>query len=269
MFDIFSMPFFLRVIAVLFATGLSFPVLGTFILHLELVPVRFAVMHAALLGTAVALIFNLNGMVLAMLASIIAGVGIARISWRGKVSAGGSLGLIMTVCMGLAFIIFYKGNVHANEAFSIFWGNILTLGSSDTNIAILVSAIILLFLFAAYKEIHIVLYDRNLAQVSGIPTSLIYGGILLVVCLGIAVAMRVTGALLIDAVTILPAFAARRLGKSFKALILWGAFFGVIMNLGGFVLSLVLDLPVSSAIVLVGILIILIVYCSEFVKRNV
>ena len=198
--------------------------------------------------------------------SIIAGLGIARISWKGKVSAGGSLGLIMTVCMGLAFIIFYKGNVHANEAFSIFWGNILTLNISDTRISVIVSALILLFLFISYKEIHIVLYDRNLAQITGVPSGFVYAGIMLVVCLGIAVAMRVTGALLIDAVTILPAFAARRVGKTFKTLIFWGAVFGVIMNLGGFALSLVLDLPVSSGIVLVGVVVILIVYCIEFLS---
>jgi zinc transport system permease protein len=75
---------------------------------------------------------------------------------------------------------------------------------------------------------------------------------MLSVCLGIAAAMRVTGALLVDAVTILPALAARQLGKNFRALILWGAFFGLLMNMGGFGLSFLLDLPVSPAIIVSG-----------------
>jgi zinc transport system permease protein len=252
MAELFTMAFFSRSLIALIATGAAFPSLGIFILHLELIPARFAVMHAALLGAAVALILGINTTAAAMLASIVAGAAIAVISWRGRFSAGGSLGLIMTVCMGVAFIIFYKGNVHAIEAFNLFWGNILTITDGDVRMAVISSAVILLFLALAYKEIHIVLYDRELAWSVGVPARLIYGGIILSVCLGIAVAIRITGALLVDAATLLPALAARRVGKTFKALIVLGAVFGIGMNLAGFALSFALDLPVSSAIIITG-----------------
>ncbi|GHV30332.1 cation ABC transporter permease [Spirochaetia bacterium] len=250
--ELLAMPFFSRALIALCATGIAFPILGIFILNLELIPARFAVMHAALLGGAIALILGVNVSAAAMLTSVLVGIAIAVISWRGKVSAGGSLGLLMTVCMGVAFIIFYKGNVHAIEAFNLFWGNILTLTDTDTKVTVFTAAAILLFLCTAYKEIHIVLYDRELAWSVGVPAKLVYGGIMLSVCLGIAVAMRVTGALLVDAVTILPALAARRIGKSFKALIILGALFGAGMNLSGFAVSFVFDIPVSSAIIIIG-----------------
>ena len=252
MADLFAMPFFFRGLAALVATGAAFPSLGIFILNLELIPARFAVMHAALLGAALALILGINTTAAAMLASILAGAAIAVISWRGRVSAGGSLGLIMTVCMGAAFIVFYKGNVHAIEAFNLFWGNILTITGADARITVMTAAAILLFLTVARKEIHIVLYDRELAWSVGVSAKLVYGGIILSVCLGIAVAIRVTGALLVDAATILPALAARRLGKTFRALIVLSAVFGIGMNLSGFALSFALDLPVSSAIIITG-----------------
>jgi zinc transport system permease protein len=252
MAELLTMAFFSRSLTALIATGAAFPALGIFILNLELIPARFAVMHAALLGAAVALILGINTTAAAMLASIVAGAAIAVISWRGRFSAGGSLGLIMTVCMGVAFIIFYKGNVHAIEAFNLFWGNILTITDGDVRLAVTTSAVILLFLAFAYKEIHIVLYDRELAWSVGVSAKLIYGGIILSVCLGIAVAIRITGALLVDAATLLPALAARRVGKTFKALIFLGAVFGIGMNLAGFALSFALDLPVSSAIIITG-----------------
>jgi zinc transport system permease protein len=250
--SLFSMPFFGRALIALTVTGLSFPLLGTFILNLELIPARFAVMHAGLLGAALALMFGVDATLMAMAAGVLAGIGIALISWQGKVSAGGSLGLIMTVSMGLAFIIFYKSNVQAIAAFNIFWGSILTLNKIDTRLAIFTSAGIMLFLFGAYKEIQIVLYDRELARAAGVPAKIVYGGIMLSVCLGIAVAMRITGALLVDAVTLLPALAARGLGKSFKGLIILGAIFGLAMNLAGFAASFVFDIPVSSAIIIIG-----------------
>ncbi|MDR0710666.1 MAG: metal ABC transporter permease [Spirochaetaceae bacterium] len=254
MAELFTMPFFTRSLVVLIAAGISFPVLGTFVLNLELIAARFAVMHAALLGAAIGLLLGVHLSVMAMGAAVLAGIGIALISYRGKVSAGGSLGLIMTVCMGLAFIVFYKSNVQAVTAFSLFWGNILSLTGADVRSGLAVAAGILVFLFACYKEIHIVLYDRELAWAVGVRAKLVYGGIILSVCLGIAVAMRITGALLVDAVTLLPALAARSIGRSFRALILLGMLFGLAMNISGFALSFALDLPVSSGIAVVGAL---------------
>ncbi|MDR2375394.1 MAG: metal ABC transporter permease [Treponema sp.] len=252
MTELFAMPFFARSLLVLAASGVAFPILGTFILNLELIAARFAVMHAALLGGALGLLVGLNISLMSIAAAILAGIGIALISYRGKVSAGGSLGLIMTVCMGLAFIIFYKSNVQAVTAFSLFWGNILSLTDSDVRLAFAIAAGIFILLIACYKEIHIVLFDRELAWAVGVRAKLVYAFIMLSVCLGVAVAMRVTGALLVDAVTLLPALAARRLGRSFKALILLGSAFGLTMNMSGFALSFALDLPVSSGIIVTG-----------------
>lgn len=252
--ELFLLPFFVRATAALFATGLAFPALGTFILHLELIPARFAVMHASLLGAAAALVFGLNPSPAAMIAAVLAGAAIAVISWRGKVSAGGSLGLIMTLAMGLAFIIFYKGKIHAIEAFNLFWGNVLALTPGDLRLTLVGSAAILAFILLAYKEIHIVLYDRELAWATGVSAKAVYGGIMLLVCIGIAVATRITGALMVDAATILPALAARARARSFRGLLLWGAFFGLAMNAAGFALAFLWDLPVSPAIIVVGAL---------------
>ncbi|MDR3355875.1 MAG: metal ABC transporter permease [Spirochaetaceae bacterium] len=266
--ELFSMPFFARSFLVLAASGLTFPVLGTFILNLELIAARFAVMHAALLGGALGLLLGLDISMMSMAAAVLSGIGIAVVSYRGRVSAGGSLGLLMTVCMGLAFIIFYKSNVQAVSAFSLFWGNVLSLTESDVRLALVVAGGISFFLVSCYKEIHIVLFDRELAWAVGVRAKPVYALVMLSVCVGVAAAMRVTGALLVDAVTLLPALAARRMGRSFRALILLGAVFGLGMNMAGFTLSFVLDLPVSSSIVVVGGLTILAIQGMDFLKRK-
>jgi zinc transport system permease protein len=252
MFSLFSLPFFYRALIALVASGAAFPVLGTFILNLEMIPARFAVMHAAFLGAAAGMLVDADPMASALVASVLAGIAIAVLSSRGRVSAGGSLGLIMTLSMGLAYIILHKGNVRALEAFNLFWGSILALTAGDTLLTVCIAGAILLFLALAYKEIQIVLYDRELAWAVGVPAKLIHAGIILSVCLGIAVALRVTGALLIDALTILPALAAREAGKNFKGLVLWGVAFGLAMNMGGFAAAFFFDLPAGPAIILVG-----------------
>ncbi|MFA6506482.1 MAG: metal ABC transporter permease [Treponemataceae bacterium] len=250
--DILAVPAFVRALAALTASGLAFPALGTFILCLELIPARFAVMHVSLLGAAVGLMVGVDPMLAAVTGAVASGFLIARASEQSSVSAGGPLGLVMTLSLGLAFIIFYKADIHAIEAFNLFWGNVLALTETEAILTIIAAAILIIAVAVFFKEIRAVLYDRELARASGLPARAIYYGIILAVCLGIGLAMRLTGALMVDASTILPALAARNMKRSLGGTLLWGAAFGLVMNLGGFALSLALDLPVSPAVIVIG-----------------
>jgi len=73
------------------------------------------------------------------------------------------------------------------------------------------------------------------------------------------------GALLIDAFVLLPAIAATLISRSLKQLFLFSSLFGVISGMSGLYIAFLLDIPTSSAIILVGSLIIAI--CILFGRR--
>jgi zinc transport system permease protein len=252
MTEILAVPAFARALAALTASGLAFPALGTFILCLELVSARFAVMHVSLLGAAVGLMLGADPLLSAVAGALVSGIFIARASESSGVSAAGPLGLVMTLSLGLAFIIFYKADIHAIEAFNLFWGNVLALTETEVLLTAAGAVVLILGTAVFFKEIRAVLYDRELARAAGLPARAVYYGLVIAVCLGVGLAMRLTGALMADAATILPALAARNLRRGLRGTLLWGAFFGVAMNWGGFALSLALDLPVSPAVIVVG-----------------
>ncbi len=247
---------FRRALVALAATGLAFPALGTYILALELVPARFAVMHASLLGAALGLLLGLPPLAPALAGAVVAGLGVARLSERSAASAGGPLGLVMSLSLGLAFILFHKADVNSVEAFNLFWGSVLALSSLDLLLTVGGAALVLALGLVFRREIRAVLYDRVLAAAQGIPARAVYYALVTLVCLGIGLAMKVTGALLVDAATILPALAARSLRRGYRGTLVWGAIFGLAMNFGGFALALLLDLPTSPAIIVVGALIV-------------
>lgn len=257
---------FRRALIALAATGTAFPALGTYILALELVPARFAVMHASLLGAAIGLFLGISPLASALVASVLAGAGIARLSERSAASAGGSLGLVMTLSLGLAFILFYKSDVNAVEAFNLFWGSVLALSENDLILTVGGAIAVILLTVVFLREIRAVLYDRVLAAAQGIPARAVYFGIIILVCLGIGLTMKVTGALMIDAVTILPALAARSMRRGFRGTLIWGSVFGIAMNYGGFALAMVLDLPTSPAIIVVGALF---VFAGKLAERRI
>ena len=167
------------------------------------------------------------------------------------------MALLMTASLGLVFILFYKTNIQAIQAFNLFWGNVLSLEKSDLFLVIVVSALILYGTLRFLRPISAVLFDRETAFAFGLPATVVYTGILVMVCAGIGIGIRITGALMVDAVTLLPALAAQSLKKNFRPTMLLASVFGVCVNLAGFALAVILDLPTSPAIIVVGTLVVL------------
>jgi zinc transport system permease protein len=271
MMELLHIPAFGRAIIALFASGLAFPLLGIYIFSLELIPARFGVMHLSLLGATVGLILGVDPVLFAMLFSIAAGFAISGLSMRRSGgpsggTSGGAMALLMTASLGIVFILFYKTNVHAIEAFNLFWGNVLALDRTEVVLVVIISALILAGTARFLRPISAVLFDRETAFAFGFPSTAVYTAILVVVCAGIGLGMRITGALMVDAVTLLPALAAQSLGLNFKPTMLLASLFGVSINLAGFALAVIFDLPTSPAIIVVGTTCVL--ACRLAARRN-
>jgi zinc transport system permease protein len=251
-------------IAIIFA-GISFPVIGVFILSLNLVPLRFAMMHVALLGGAVGLFLKIDPLLMGLLFCALSSLILGPVSEKMNLGLGATSGFFMTLTLALAFILFYKGNIHVLEAFNILWGNILSLTGWDLVLVITISLFILGVLFLFFKEIQAILYDRELAFSVGIPERRFYYLIVFILGLSIAASMRMIGALLIDAFVLLPATAALIVSRSLKQTFFLSALFGLVSGFAGLYLSFVFDIPTSSAIILVASLV---VACCGLLKRK-
>jgi zinc transport system permease protein len=260
-----SYPFMQNALLATVFAGIAFPLMGVFILSLNLIPLRFAMMHMALLGGAVGLFLKVDPMFLGLLFCGISSLALGPLSEKMKVGLGTISGYFMTLTLALAFILFYKANIHVLEAFSILWGNILSLTSWDIFFVIALSTIILILVFLFFKEIQAILYDREIALAVGLPEKLFYYLIVFILGLSIAVSMRMIGALLIDAFVLLPAIAATLISRSLKQLFFFSSLFGLVSGILGLYLSFMLDVPSSSMIILVASAIILI--CMFFRRR--
>jgi zinc transport system permease protein len=82
----------------------------------------------------------------------------------------------------------------------------------------------------------------------------------MLIAVSIGSSIRVTGALLVDSITLLPALGARNLAASLKSMIRWSVILGLFGNVIGFVIALQLDLPPGPVLVLVAGTITLLTY---------
>jgi zinc transport system permease protein len=254
--EILSFPFMQHALVAILFAGIAFPMIGVFILSLNLIPLRFAMMHVALLGGAIGLFLKVDPLLLGLLFCILSSMAVGPISEKMKLGVGILSGYFMTLTLALAFILIYKADIHILEAFNILWGNILSLTILDLIIVGLISLMILTMVFLFFKEIQAILYDREIAMAVGLPEKSFYYLIIFMLGLTIAVSMRMIGALLIDAFVLLPAMAATLISRSLKQTFFFSSLFGLLSGMAGLILSFFFDIPTSSTIILVASLII-------------
>ncbi|MFI6502906.1 metal ABC transporter permease [Nonomuraea typhae] len=249
--QILALPSVQLAFAALLLGSIGLPVVGVFIVGLDIMPVRFAMMHVALLGIAIGLLTGLDPLLCALVLCGVTGGALTPLA-RSSTGLSGAMGLLMTLAIAAALLVLSISGVNANGAFELLWGSILATRPWDVAALGALAVIVPLLYFWRRRDLALLLHDRELALCSGVPVERLTLVLLVVIALAIASAIRLTGALLVDALTLLPALAARRIGRSLPSMIAWSVVFGLLFNLGGFVLALLFDLPPGPTLVLVG-----------------
>lgn len=257
--DLLSLPAVQRSGIALAVAAIGMPIVGVFIIGLDIIAVRFAIMHVALLGIAVGLLLGVDPMLCGLAACALAGAGTAPLASR-RSGLSGAMGLLMTFAIAGALLVLSVSGVNASGAFELLWGSILATRTVDL-LVLAVLAVVIHALFWRYRrQLALLLFDRELALCSGVRVGTLTIALLVVVAVSIGASIRLTGALLVDAVTILPALAARNLGRSLTSMAVWAVAFGVVGNVTGFLVALVLDQPPGPILVLVAGVLTLLTY---------
>jgi len=249
--DLLSIPAVQRSALVLALAAVSMPVIGVLIVGLDIITARFAVMHVALLGIAIGLWIGVEPYALSLVLCAVTGGLLALLSGRPGGLAG-PMGFLMTVSIAAALLILSVSGVNANGAFELLWGSILATRPSDVWLFVGLGVAVLGTFLALRTRIRLLLFDRELALCSGIAVMGLTAVLLILVSVSIGASIKLTGALLVDAITLLPALAARNVAQSFGAMVVWAIAFGAVGNVSGFLVALWLDQPPGPMLVLVA-----------------
>lgn len=246
--ELLQLPAVHRSAIALLVASVGLPVVGVLMIGLEIIPARFAMMHTALLGVALGLVWGIDPLVSALVVSVVAMMAMAPLASRpGGLS--GPMGLLMTLAIAAALLVLSISGVNATGAFELLWGSILATRPIDVWLLAGVAVAVLTLAGATHRSIGLLLFDREMALCTGIRVGALTTTCLAVTAVAVASSIRLTGALLVDAVTLLPAIAARNLARSFISMAAWAICIGVVGNGGGFLIALWLDQPPGPVLV--------------------
>ena len=228
--------------------------LGSFVVWRRMAYFGDATSHAAILGVALALAFDLPVGLGTLAIALLMAVTVATLAARGW-AMDTTLGVLAhsALAFGLVAVSFVPDA--RTDLSAWLFGDILAVSKSDLAFiwggAVLVVALILW----RWSALLTATLNEDLAAASGLNPDRERLVLTLALAVTVAVAIKVVGALLIAAMLIIPAAAARGLARSPEAMAALSSLIGAGAVLGGLQMSLQLDTPAGPSIITVAALI--------------
>jgi manganese/iron transport system permease protein len=256
----FSYPFMVRALWAAMIVGIVCPILGTYVVLRGMAFFGDALAHIILPGVVVAFLVGWPLGVGALIVGVLAALLIGMISKRREIREDAAIGVVFAGAFALGIALLSLQRSYAVELSHILFGNLLGVSTADLWLAGILGGVVLLTIFAFYKEFLVLSFDPILAKTLRLPVDLLQNLLLILLAIVIVVSIQAVGVALVLAMLVTPASAAYLLSRRLPSMMLMAAFLGSISALFGLYLSFYLNLPSGPAIVLVETMIFILVF---------
>ncbi|MEE8248914.1 MAG: metal ABC transporter permease [Gammaproteobacteria bacterium] len=167
---------------------------------------------------------------------------------RTKMSSDTLIGVFLSISLaiGATALLWVSARVNTHILDTIMFGSILTVNDTDMNVLLVTTLITALVALPLYNQMLLASLNPSLAHVRGINVHLLeYVFVLLVTILTVA-CVKIVGAVLVEALLLIPAAAARNLNRSIRGFVLWSVIFSTASCLIGIYAPMRWDLPIPS-----------------------
>jgi manganese/zinc/iron transport system permease protein len=219
-----------------------------------------ALSHAALPGVCLAYMFSGSKTpITLMLGAAVAGwigmLAIMSIIRRTRIDQGSALGIVLTVFFGLGVVlltVIQKGNDPNQAGLDKFlFGQAAALTQEMVATMAIVGGFGLAIVWLLFKEFKVLAFDPEFAGTIGFPVPALGAVLTGLLVLAIVIGLNTVGVILMSAMLIAPASAARQWTHSLARMVLYSALIGSGAGLVGAIWSVqVKDIPTGPAIVI-------------------
>lgn len=269
LFEPLAYAFMLRALAAAAMVGVVCAVVGSFVVLRGMAFFGDALAHAILPGVGVAyLIGGANGPLFwgAMVAAIGTALGIGAITRGGRLREDTAIGVIFAGLLALGIALISTIRSYSTDLAHILFGNILAITNNDLLITAIFGLIILIVLFALYKEFVVISFDPTHAASLRLPAEPLRLVLLVLIAITVVVSLQTIGATLMTAMIITPAATASLLSKRLPRMMLIASLIGAGSGIVGLYLSYYITIASGAAIVLVTTACFIIVWVATNLK---
>jgi zinc transport system permease protein len=184
--------------------------------------------------------------------SLLSALGIVYVKRHTSLPPDTLVGVFLSMTLGLGICLLVavtkRFNIHQIEA--VMFGSLLTVTDTDLALLLGVGVVVTLILAVFYNGLLLDSLDSPLAQAKRVPTTFLDYLFVVLLTAAIVVSLKVIGALLVEAMVIVPAAAARNLARSTRSYLVLSVATSILAGVTGLFLSTLFLVPSGGAVVL-------------------
>ena len=246
--------FFMRALVAGVGVALVARPLGCFIVWRRLAYFGDTLSHAALFGVALALLLESNITIMVFGVSVFIAFALMFLQKRATLSADSLLGLLAHSALALGLVTLAFMTWVRVDLMGFLFGDVLSASVNDIIVIYVGGAFVISVMVFIWRPLFAATVNRELAEAEGVNPDRDDVVFMLLMAGVIAMAMKIVGVLLITALLIIPAAAARRFATGPEQMAVLAALIGSASVFAGLFGSLEWDTPSGPSIVVAALL---------------
>lgn len=223
-----------------------------------------AIAHSSLAGVAIGLGLGTYPLLTAFIYAIVVALILPSLRRRLSLSLDNILGIILPFSMGLGVLIFSLLPGYQPEMMSFLFGSILTIRLHEVYLIVIIFILVALIFAKLFQKILITSLDEEYATLLEINVKWMQRLYEVILAIIIVAGVKLLGVVLINALLIIPASAAKSLSSSLKMWLILSPILSVVTVIGGIIISVLANTPPGATIaVFAGFIF---VYSQVYVK---
>lgn len=156
----------------------------------------------------------------------------------------------LTLGLGLCLLVALTRQFNVHQVESVLFGSLLTVTDGDLLLLLIVGVLVAALLVREYNRLLLDSLSPPLARVSGSDSAFLEYFFAILLTLSIVVSLKIVGALLVEALVVVPAAAARNVAHGTRSYLLWSVAIAFLAGAGGLGISTRFLVPTGGAVVL-------------------
>jgi len=256
----FQYSFMLRGLWASLIVGVVCPILGAYVVLRGMAFFGDALAHIILPGVVIAFLLGLPYAVGALIFGVLAALLIGFISRRTDIKNDTAIGVVFAGAFALGIALISLQRTYAVDLTHILFGDLLGVSNSDLMLMGILGFLVLVTVFAFYKEFLVLSFDPILAKTLRLPVNFLQNLLLVLLAVVIVISLQAVGVALVLAMLVTPASSAYLLTRRLPNMMLLGALIGALSSVLGLYLSFYINVASGASIVLVATAIFAIIF---------
>jgi zinc transport system permease protein len=158
--------------------------------------------------------------------------------------------LALSLGLGLCLLVLVTREFNVHQVESVLFGSLLTVTDADLLLLLAVGVSVIALLIREYNHLLLDSLNPSLGSVSGADPRYLDYFFAFLLAVSIVASLKIIGALLVEALIIVPAAAARNVARGTRAYLVWSVAIAFLAGVGGLGLSTKFQVPTGPAVVL-------------------